>query len=45
MSKTLLVIGAGLAQVDAIKRVKDLGYKILATDGAADALCFKVADQ
>jgi len=36
MSKKILVIGAGLAQVDAIKRARDLGYYVLASDNLSD---------
>lgn len=38
-------MGAGLAQVDAIRRAKQLGYRVLATDGSAEAPGLKVADE
>jgi biotin carboxylase len=41
----LLVLGAGLAQVDAIQRVKDLGHKLIAMDGDPQAPGLDVADQ
>lgn len=45
MNKRILVIGAGIAQVDAIKRAKDLGYHVLASDGASDAQGLKIAHE
>lgn len=45
MSKKILVIGAGLAQVDAIKRAKKLGYYVLASDGLPDASGLKCAHE
>ena len=45
MSKKILVVGAGLAQVDAIKRCKELGYYVLASDGMPDAPGLKIADE
>ncbi len=44
-SKKLLVIGAGLAQADAIRRAKELGYHILASDGSAYAEGLALADE
>ncbi|MBF0522450.1 MAG: ATP-grasp domain-containing protein [Candidatus Omnitrophica bacterium] len=44
-NKKLLVIGAGLAQVDAIQKAKDLGYDILASDGSSKAEGLKVANE
>jgi biotin carboxylase len=45
MSKKLLVIGAGLAQVDAIIRAQEIGYFILASDGSPDAVGLRHADK
>lgn len=44
-SKTILFIGAGIAQVDAIKRAKEMGYYVLASDGSDTAPGLKVADE
>jgi biotin carboxylase len=44
-NKKLLVIGAGIAQVDAIQRAKDLGYYVLASDGSSLAPGLKVAHE
>ena len=43
--KKLLIIGAGLAQVDAILRAKTLGYYVLVSDGLEQAEGLKVADE
>lgn len=43
MNKKILVIGAGIGQLDAIKRAKDLGYYVLASDGSPNAVGLKVA--
>ncbi len=45
MNKKVLIIGAGVAQVDAIKKAKDMGYYILASDGSAEAEGLKIADE
>jgi len=44
-SKKLLIIGAGLAQVDAIRRARDIGYYLLASDGSKDAPGLKIANE
>jgi len=43
MSKKILVVGAGLAQVDAIKRAVDLGYHVVASDGSPNAEGLRIA--
>ena len=43
--KKILVIGAGLAQADAICKAKRLGYYVMASDGAADAVGLKYANE
>lgn len=45
MNKKLLVIGAGLAQIDAIKKAVDMGYHVLASDGSPDAPGLKIAHE
>lgn len=45
MSKKILVIGAGLAQADAIKRAREIGYYVLASDGSADAPGLNIANE
>jgi biotin carboxylase len=45
MSKKLLVIGAGLAQEDAIRRAREIGYTVLASDGSPDAVGLRHADR
>jgi biotin carboxylase len=45
MNKKILVIGAGLAQVDAIIRAKELGYFVLASDGSKTAPGLQLADE
>jgi len=45
MSKKILVIGAGVAQEDAIKRAKNLGYYVLASDGSSEAVGLRVAHE
>jgi biotin carboxylase len=45
MSKKILVIGAGLAQTDAIKRAREIGYYVLASDGSADAPGLNIANE
>jgi len=37
MDKKILVIGAGLAQADAIRRARELGYHVMASDVSPDA--------
>jgi len=44
MNKKLLVIGAGIAQVDGIKKAKDIGYTVYATDASPYAPGFSIAD-
>ena len=43
MGKKILVIGAGVAQVDAIIKAKEIGYEIYASDGDSRAPGFKQA--
>lgn len=45
MSKKILVIGAGLAQADAIRKSRDLGYHIMASDISPDAPGLKAAHE
>ncbi|MGK5093309.1 ATP-grasp domain-containing protein [Deltaproteobacteria bacterium TL4] len=45
MKKKVLVIGAGLAQVDAIVRAKELGYFVLASDGSPHAPGLPIAHE
>lgn len=45
MRKKLLVVGAGLAQADAIRKAKQLGYYVLASDGSSEAVGLKLADE
>jgi biotin carboxylase len=45
MSKSILVIGAGLAQVDAIEKAKELGYTVLVSDGSPHAPGLKIAHE
>ena len=45
VNKKLLVIGAGLAQIDAIKKAVDMGYHVLASDGSPDAPGLKIAHE
>lgn len=45
MSKKILVIGAGVAQADAIRRARQTGYYVLASDGSPDAEGLKAADE
>ena len=45
MSKKILVIGAGVAQADAIKKARQTGYYVLATDGSPDAAGLRIADE
>jgi len=42
--KTLLIIGAGLPQIPAIKMAKKMGFKVVATDINPKAEGFKIAD-
>lgn len=44
MRKRILVIGAGVAQKDAIVRTKKLGYEVCASDGSPHALGLKEAN-
>jgi len=43
-NKTLLIIGAGLAQLHAFKLAREMGYHIVATDMYSNAPGFKLAD-
>jgi len=43
--KKILIIGAGLFQIDGIKRAKSLGYYVIATDGNAEAEGKHFADE
>ncbi len=45
MNKKILVIGAGIAQTDAIKRAKAIGYYVLASDGSPDAEGLRIAHE
>jgi biotin carboxylase len=45
INKKLLVIGAGLAQFDAIRKAADMGYYVLASDGSPDAPGLKIASE
>lgn len=45
INKKLLVIGAGLAQLDAIKKAVDMGYHVLASDGSPAAAGLKIAHE
>lgn len=45
MNKKLLVIGAGVAQFDAIKKAVDMGYHVLASDGSPAASGLKIAHE
>jgi biotin carboxylase len=45
MSKTLLVLGAGIYQLPAIETAKRLGYRVLTTDNVPDNPGHRVADQ
>lgn len=42
--KTLMILGASGAQLNAIQRAKDMGYKVVATDYYEDSIGKKVAD-
>ena len=42
--KTLLVISAGTEAIFGIKRAKDLGYFVVASDGNPEAPGFQIAD-
>jgi len=44
-NKKILVIGAGLAQVDAIRKAKDIGYYILASDVSPEAEGLRLAHE
>lgn len=44
-NKKILVIGAGIAQADAIKKAKELGYYVLASDISPDAAGLKIAHE
>src|SRR3990167_8407174 len=45
MNKKILVIGAGVAQTDAINKARHIGYYVLATDGSPDAVGLRIADE
>lgn len=45
MSKKILVIGAGLAQVDAIRKARELGYYVMASDISPNAAGLKAAHE
>lgn len=44
MSKTILLLGAGQEQCIAIKAARDLGYRVIAADGSAEAPGLELAD-
>jgi biotin carboxylase len=44
MSKTLLLLGAGLEQCLALQEAKDLGYRVIAVDGNEEAPGLALAD-
>jgi len=45
MNKKILVIGAGVAQADAIKKARQTGFYVLVTDGSPDAAGLRIADE
>ena len=45
MTKSLLIIAAGIEAVHGIRRAKEMGLHVVASDGAADAPGFQVADE
>ena len=45
MNKKLLVLGAGFLQRFVIRRAKEMGYFVVAVDGAADAPGLAEADE
>jgi len=45
MQKTLLVLAAGILQVPVIKKAKEMGIYVIASDGNADAIGFQYADK
>ncbi len=44
MTKTLMIIGAGSLQVPAIRRAREMGYRVMAVDRDADAPGMALAD-
>ena len=44
MSKTILILGAGIEQTIAIKLAKEMGLKVIAVDGNPNAPGLKIAD-
>ncbi len=42
--KTVLIVGAGVAQKEGVLRAREMGYRVVATDGAIDAPGLMVAD-
>lgn len=42
--KTILIVGAGVAQKEGILRARDMGYRVVATDGSPDAPGLDSAD-
>lgn len=45
MMKTIMVLAAGLLQIDVIEKAKSMGYYVLAVDGNPKAPGFNVADK
>ena len=45
MMKKIMVLAAGLLQIDVIEKAKSMGYYVLAVDGNPKALGFNVADK
>ena len=45
MQKRLLVLAAGLLQVPIIKRAREMGYYVIATDGNPEAIGLQYADK
>jgi biotin carboxylase len=42
--KTLMMIGGGVQEINAVKRARELGYRVLVTDRNPDAPCFAHCD-